>query len=545
MRTAGTEIRTWIPKPQAATLVVAASDSLRKERADYVCPGVADNVEIQRALDALPAAGGEVVLLDGTYNIAAEIVMDSYQTVRGCGRNTFLTTAAGIAIFETLGGAGTEKIGMVLRDLALDGQAQSGGYGVYWDYCDSFLITNIWVDGFATAGLYIYRSDNNLIEGCFINGSWEGIWLFNSTHNSITGNYCEGADDAGIFLDAGATHNIVSGNVCTLNDVGIETSAEYNAITGNTASANTWCGIFVFAGYYCTVSGNTCEGNALQGIEVYQGSYNTIVGNMIYNTAGEGIEVDQADYCTVVGNTIARCDTHGILLDNADNNLVACNDITESSQGTDNTYDGIFLMISDDNLISNNLIRMGALANQPRYGINISTATCNRNRVLDNDLYNSGLTAPFNDAAVDTKLAAFIVPFSDGTDPQDSGYEIDVAGEYARAWLRLPSHVNQVMKMKVYARSVVAEVHEMELEMVVKGGADNEGYGTHDGSIAQLDSASVNFAADDIIHWVNTEAGVLALVGGDSVEVKVLHEAAEGDNCETDAFFRTVEIEYV
>lgn len=37
----------------------------------------------------------------------------------------------------------------------------------------------------------------------------------------------------------------------------------------------------------------------------------------------------------------------------------------------------------------------------------------------------------------------------------------------------------------------------------------------------------------------------LSLDGGDSIEVKVLHEAAEGDNCQTDAFFRTVTIEYV
>ncbi|GAI06904.1 unnamed protein product, partial [marine sediment metagenome] len=100
------------------------------------------------------------------------------------------------------------------------------------------------------------------------------------------------------------------------------------------------------------------------------------------------------------------------------------------------------------------------------------------------------------------------------------------------------------LKIKVYARSVVADAEEMELEMVVYGGADNEAYNTHDGSIAQLDSTSVNFAADDIIFWTNTVAGTLLLTGGDSIEVKVLHEAAEGENCETDAFFRTVEIEY-
>ena len=43
----------------AATVVVAASDSLNKAAANYVCDGVADNVEIQAAIDALPGGGRE------------------------------------------------------------------------------------------------------------------------------------------------------------------------------------------------------------------------------------------------------------------------------------------------------------------------------------------------------------------------------------------------------------------------------------------------------------------------------------------------------
>ena len=43
----------------AATVVVAASDSLNKAAANYVCDGVDDDVEIQEAIDALPAGGGK------------------------------------------------------------------------------------------------------------------------------------------------------------------------------------------------------------------------------------------------------------------------------------------------------------------------------------------------------------------------------------------------------------------------------------------------------------------------------------------------------
>ena len=99
--------------------------------------------------------------------------------------------------------------------------------------------------------------------------------------------------------------------------------------------------------------------------------------------------------------------------------------------------------------------------------------------------------------------------------------------------------------MKVSARAVILSAAAMRAEFVVYGGADNEAYNTHDGSIANHPSTSTNFAADDIIYWVLTEAGILALVGGDSVEIKVLYEDAGNGDVVTDAFFRTVTIEYV
>lgn len=50
-----------------ATLIIAASDSLHTERADYVCDGTDDDVQIQAAITALPASGGKIVLLEGNY----------------------------------------------------------------------------------------------------------------------------------------------------------------------------------------------------------------------------------------------------------------------------------------------------------------------------------------------------------------------------------------------------------------------------------------------------------------------------------------------
>jgi hypothetical protein len=74
---------------ESTTLVVAASDSSEeaKAQADYICDGSDDHVEIQQALDALPA-GGIALLMEGTYNCADNIQPGESRTLQGSGENT-------------------------------------------------------------------------------------------------------------------------------------------------------------------------------------------------------------------------------------------------------------------------------------------------------------------------------------------------------------------------------------------------------------------------------------------------------------------------
>lgn len=55
------------------TFVIAASDSVDPNRADYKCNGTNDHEIIQQAIDALPFSGGGIVLLEGTYNLGDNI----------------------------------------------------------------------------------------------------------------------------------------------------------------------------------------------------------------------------------------------------------------------------------------------------------------------------------------------------------------------------------------------------------------------------------------------------------------------------------------
>ena len=45
--------------------IVAASNSVDKPKADYICDGTNDQAEIQQAIDALGTVGGAVYLLEG------------------------------------------------------------------------------------------------------------------------------------------------------------------------------------------------------------------------------------------------------------------------------------------------------------------------------------------------------------------------------------------------------------------------------------------------------------------------------------------------
>jgi parallel beta-helix repeat protein len=523
---------------RTATFVVAASDSMVQDKAmaDYICTGTNDHLVIQAALDALPATGGEVRLLDGTYNIEVSLVMDSYQTLRGCGYNTVLTTSTALSgLITAAGGAGTEKEGIVVSDLRID--AASTAYaGIYWNYVDYSEIKNVWV----------HDCDSDIGTPVI----WGGLQLLNCDNDTLTDNIC--VDNLGFGIQLGDTVNStgactyihIENNHCQGNKICgiILTLSNNNTVTGNTCQGNEE-GIYLDTSNNNTVTGNTCQGNE-EGISLATSDNNTVTGNTCQGN-GTGIYLATSDNNTVTGNTCQGNGT-GIYLYASDNNTLTDNTLTENSQSITNNYDDIKLEDSSYNNIQGNTCRAGDLANVPRYGINISNVGCVGNLVVDNDLYDDGFgTAPFNDAGTGTKLNTYCAPFVDGSDPQDSGYLVDANTEYARSYLRLPDKVHQVVRMKVYARSVILEADKMRAEFVVYGGADNEAYNTHNGSVANHRSTSSNFAADDVIYWTLTTAGVLALLGGDSIEIKVLHEAAGNGDCATNGYFRTVEIEYV
>ncbi len=219
----GTKADTIKDRKYASVVVGTTQSGHTLADCDYLCDGTADQVKINTAIAALPTDGGEIIILDGTYNITARINLNkSNVTISGNGNSTILKrmydsgSAEGVI---TLTSANYCKI----KDLQIDGNKAT------------------------------YDSSNNI-----------GIYLITSSTNTVTGNTCNN-NTSGIYLNASST-NTVTGNTC-IRGTGLPddyTASQYAIIlTGATNNYN-------------LIATNNCMGKA---VVVGGGTGNSVYGN--------------------------------------------------------------------------------------------------------------------------------------------------------------------------------------------------------------------------------------------------------------------------
>ncbi|MBA7630677.1 hypothetical protein ES703_38201 [subsurface metagenome] len=579
---------------RTATFVVAADDSIHKNMADYVCTGVNDHVEIQAAINALPATGGEVFLLDGTYYIEASLGLDSYQTLRGCGRNTILTTTtADLDIIVATGGAGTEKVGILIADLCVDGNA--GGavndVGILWTYVDYSSIYNVWslnngergielsysdynrienntCQGNSTDGIKLDESKNNIIAGNTSQGNTqEGIELTDSDNNTISDNICQGNNSHGIDLDS-SNGNAISGNVCQgngNNGIALFTSANNNTIANNNCSGNDVDGIFLTGTDNNTVSDNICQLNGARGIHVDALKNNTIIGNtFILNSQGadnthDNIFLAQSDYNLIEGN-LCRAPTIGTTLTVGEpiaETEIAVADTTGfevgmgvvfdlgNGSGTEEYHRIVAITAGAPGVI---VIEVGLTFIQAvgenidvpeaRYGINISNATCDKNVIIGNDLYNSGKTANFNDVGTLTMV-------------RDDNRNIDVIQVRHYIYVKNTSGSQRVAGDVVIIKGIATDI---EFTTTVTQGDDKvygmvaetieddaSGYVLVKGFTADLKvDGTIDIAIDDILGTFTTACIAMKAAAGDQGFALALEVyAADDSNGVIDAYIKS------
>lgn len=144
-------------------------------------------------------------------------------------------------------------------------------------------VSNAVINGFtatgsAIAGIYLYKATNvNIIQ----NNTTEnrnGIFLYSSNNNTLTGNEAGSNDQTGIYLEASNGNTLEKNTTDSNREKGIFLiSSNSNIVKDNSASLNTWNGITLWS-----ANNNTIKGN-----KVYRNTYGIIMSNSTGNDVAE------------------------------------------------------------------------------------------------------------------------------------------------------------------------------------------------------------------------------------------------------------------
>ncbi|MEO6513661.1 MAG: right-handed parallel beta-helix repeat-containing protein, partial [Candidatus Saccharimonadales bacterium] len=332
----------------AATKIVAMGTATGCSGSSPVASGSPDGADfistsctssqttIASAITALPAGGGTVYLMEGTYIIDGTIALPNNVRLTGSGRNTIIKLKDGInAGIDAISDTATTNV--EISNLRLDGNkannssgTQRGinmngvGSGTGTSGVPGAHISNVFIKDFRTNGAYLNGSPNSVITGSV----FENI-------GTTTSDYAIGLLATGYIT---VTSNLIQGSV----GYGINASSDSNTITGNTieGSGNYAIGA---GGSYITISGNTLRGN-VHGIDA--GNDGLITGNVIVGNTTRGIYISGAGM-TVTGNNIVA-NAIGIYAVNGSRSTVTGNTITQ------NTTNGISWLGGSSNVISGN-----------------------------------------------------------------------------------------------------------------------------------------------------------------------------------------------
>lgn len=263
---------------------------------DYLCDGTADDVEINAAIQALPSTGGEIVILDGTYNITATITMNKQNVVlKGNGPSTILQRNFSSSSFTN---------------------------PVLYIYSKNNVICNLAVDGNSETyssdgyGISIF-ADNGKVLSCYLfNNSGSAILASGLNDNNVISSIVATGNNIGINISNGNGHLAV-GNICNNNGTGILLGGNSSAVVGNCCNGNSRNGIYLASCNNSACVGNTCNDNDEYGIYIQSASScnnNIVSGNTAIRGTGTAEDYTGQQY-TILATS------------NTNNNLFSGNNI--------------------------------------------------------------------------------------------------------------------------------------------------------------------------------------------------------------------------
>lgn len=274
---------------------------------DYLCDGTADDVEIQAALDSLPDEGGTVLLLDGTYVLAAPIVFPKAGiTLQGCGKGTKLTWKQGLQNLDDFM-VKMNKDNSCLRGMYLDLSIPSSknystsGVKVSGERCvvEGVEVYNSYSDDLSdksSYGIDMY-SDYGVVRGCYVHGcgSYNDLYAIRAFGEYVT-----------------VEQNVCKDNRAAYNAYGIYVANDRAFVRGNACSnhksTNYGSGYELYVWRNSIVEGNLCGNQptpATYASRPAYGIYTQDYGNTITNNIVTGIHGTPSVDIRLAGDNVA------------------------------------------------------------------------------------------------------------------------------------------------------------------------------------------------------------------------------------------------
>lgn len=233
----------WVMLVFLAMRLVAAETSPAKPTVLTLSAGVT-SAEIQSALDALPATGGEVILPAGRFEIHQPLILSrDHQTLRGAGAATILHLADNancpvIILGEPLNAPTQTVRHLKVAGFFIDGNrlhqdrelwqltgegAQIRNNGITVQGVSDSTVENITSARCRSGGLVTTRDVRRLtVRGLdAFDNEFDGLACYQTEDCLFTDLYLHDNPGAGISLDLAFNHNVISNAVLTANDLGI------------------------------------------------------------------------------------------------------------------------------------------------------------------------------------------------------------------------------------------------------------------------------------------------------------------------------------
>jgi len=277
---------------RGSSFIVAASDSRDKERADYVCDGTADEVEINTAINNLPAGGGGIQLLEGTYDINSSIIISKNNvSIEGMGSSTIIQTVGDI-----FGIHADTKTGISISRLKIRGSGAGNpmNVGILFENVTESRITGVWVTWTSNTGILVYYSEGVIISDCRVwDGRAEGMYFSGCEKCSMVNNSVHDMDWEGMGFGQ-CESCILLGNLIYQNGRnGVFFSFTNNSIVSNNqikdndyANTATYDGIRLLSSDRNILLNNRCMDNDRYEINISNAACdkNLVLGNIVYGT---------------------------------------------------------------------------------------------------------------------------------------------------------------------------------------------------------------------------------------------------------------------